>query len=1112
MKKNIVVPLRGGINKLLRIMKITAVIVFVLSMHVYANTYGQIETEKFNLRMNSTFRSVIERLEQETGYHFILQYNEGILDKKVNVDFSGKTIDKVLDDLLSNTGYTYKIVDRYIAIIPANEKTGEQQKNSVSGKVTDTSGSPLPGVTVVIKGTMKGGITDVDGNYSIAGSSGKDVLVFSFVGMKTEEIPINGKSVINVVLKEETIGLNDVVVVGYGVQKKSDLTGAIASVKASDIEKMPVATTDQALQGRAAGVTVTTNSGSPGSPVQIRVRGVGTINDSSPLFVVDGFPVDDIGYLNPADIASMEILKDASSTAIYGSRGANGVILITTKNGKNMETPVISFDSYYGVSTMWRKPKLLDASQWAMLKNEALTNGGMATIPELVDYQSLGKGTDWVKEVTRAASTRNINFSVTGGSEKVSYFISANNYLQEGIVKKSDFNRTSLRLNTSIKAKKWLTLGENLSIEYNKTHRINEDDEWTAVLIQATTIDPVTPVRLPNGNFAPSNYVDMNNPVAHIDRTNAYSKAFRVIGNVFGDITFNKYLSFKSNLGVNYTYGNDYDFNPIYHISGSESNDINSVYRGSSEGRSWNWSNYFTYARDFGKHNLSVMAGMEASKDYNEWFSTRATALPKEFVQLRYIHNAANRDKATSDGTMTDKRMQSYYGRINYSYDNKYLLTANIRRDGSSVFGPDKRYGTFPSFSAGWKVSQESFLADNTTISNLKIRAGWGQIGNDKIPTYKYYTLANSGQRYPFGDQIVDGISFPGIGNSELQWEETTTTNVGLDLGLWRGKFTMTADYYLRKTSNMLMQAPVLAHVGLQEDPWVNVGAMNNKGFELELNYKDSKGGFKYELGFNFAANRNKVTDLGTSGSISSASLRNAGYVTRTMVGKPIAQFWGYKTQGLFQNWDEVNAWTDNEGNLLQPNAAPGDIRYAKDATGNLYYGIIGNPLPKFTYGFNGQFGYKNVDLNLFFQGTYGNDIFNGTKIYSDRPDATHNMSTRMLNRWTGEGTTNDAHYPRLNAADANNIWFSDRYVENGSYLRLKNIQLGYTLPSELTQKFQIEKFRVYVGATNLLTFTKYDGFDPEIGTGYYGSLDLGVDRANYPQARTLLFGLSLTF
>ncbi|NVO21258.1 MAG: TonB-dependent receptor [Bacteroidetes bacterium] len=983
------------------------------------------------------------------------------------------------------------------------------QELHLKGVVRTESGATLPGVNVVIKGTTTGTSTGGDGSFSISAGSDK-VLVFSFLGYTKQEIEIKGRSVIDVVLQESSRNLDEVVVVGYGTQRKSDLTGAVSSVKADDMERMPSATTDQALQGRAAGVTITSNSGSPGSPFQVRVRGVGTINDASPLFVVDGFPVDDISYINPADIASLEILKDASATAIYGSRGANGVILITTRNGK-AGTPVVTFDTYLGTSSMWKKPELLDASQWAMLKNEALTNAGLDPLPELANYQSLGKGTDWVKEVTQSAATRNLNFSLSGGSNMFTYFLSANNYKQEGIVKKSDFERTSVRLNTNLTVKNWLKFGENLSLESGKNHRINEDDEWSAILIQAVAIDPVTKVYQPDGNFAPSNYVDMNNPVAHIDRTHNEAKNFRVTGNVFGDIILFKDLVFKSNLGLNYNFGNDYDYSPTYFISGSESNDVSAVYRGSSQDRSWSWSNFFTYTKKIKLHDLQLMAGMEASQDYSEWFSTRATKLLKEFSHLIYISNATN-PNSTSSGLMNDKRIFSYFGRLNYTFNNKYLLTANIRRDGSSVFGPDHRFGVFPSFSAGWRINQENFMKDVSFISNLKLRAGWGQIGNDKIPPYGYSTLATSGKRYSFGGVIQDGISFPGMGNPDMHWETTTTTNIGVDAGFWQDKLTLVLEYYIKKTSDMLLDAPILAHVGIQENPWVNIGGMKNNGFEAELNFTDEWNKLHYNIGFNFSTYTNEVTDLGTQASILSAPLRDNGFVTRTMVGYPIAQFWGYKTDGLFQNQAEVDAWVDPDGNPLQPNAGPGDIRYAKDQNGNLYYGVIGNPLPDFTLGMNLNLEYRGFDLTLFVQGVYGNDVFNGTKVYTDRPDASHNMSVRMLNRWTVEGSTNDAHFPRLNAADANNLAFSDRYVEKGSYTRVKNLQIGYTLPQELSNTLKIVKLRFYVGATNLLTFTKYDGFDPEIGTGYFGSLDLGVDRAFYPQPRTFVAGLNLTF
>lgn len=996
------------------------------------------------------------------------------------------------------------------------------QNVDIRGVVKGTDGKPIPGVNVVLKNTSNGVATGVDGKYALTVPA-DGILVFSFIGYQTQEIPVEGKTTINITLEENASVLSEVVVVGYGTQRKSDITGAVVSVKASDIEKLPVTTTDQVLQGRAVGVTVTTNSGSPGTPVQIRVRGVGTINNSSPLFVVDGFPLDDISFLNPTDIASMEILKDASATAIYGSRGANGVIMITTKNGKVSEMPTITFDSYYGVSQMWRKPELLNASQWAMLRVEALKNSGndLSSLDStLLDYQSFGKGTDWVDEVTRTAYTRNVNLSVSGGTEKFTYFLSANNFAQQGIVKKSDFERTSVRINTTLKAKKWLTIGENLTIESNKTRRINEDDEWSAVLIQAVTSDPITPVRRPNGYFSYSDYVQSTNPVAHLEYTNSEDKNVRIVGGVFGEVNFSKSLSFKSNLGINYSNDISNDFLPTYllyqsddEINSSSSNYVSYVYRNNSVDRSWNWSNYFVFNKQFGKHNFSLMAGIEASQEISDPFSGRKTNLVGETTSLRNFDNALD-PNAVVDGLPEDKRISSYFGRLNYDFSGKYLFTANIRRDGSSVFGSGKRYGVFPSFSLGWKISQENFMSGQTTISNLKLRAGWGQIGNDKIPLYRYLNTGSAGGKYVFGEkqEINNGVYFPGIENKDLHWEATTTTNVGLDLGLWGNKITMSAEYYVKKTEDMLVDAPAPLHVGLQVNRFENVGTMENSGFELELNYKETKGDFNYEFGVNFATFKNEVTGLGSQSEIQMADLRNGGYISRTMVGKPIAQFWGRKTQGLFQTQAEVDAWVDNHGNPLQPDAEPGDIRYAKNDTGGIFEGIIGNPLPKFTYGFNAQFSYKGIDLNLFFQGVYGNDLFNGTMVYTERPDLATNVSTRLLDRWTGPNSTNDAHNPKVNSSNASNILFSDRYVEDGSYLRLKNIQLGYTFPRSVSQAVNIQKLRIYLGATNLFTFTKYKGFDPEIGEGYDGSLDLGIDRATYPQPRTFLLGLNITF
>jgi TonB-linked SusC/RagA family outer membrane protein len=1089
---------------------------------------------------DATLKDAFSVLENKTHYKFF--YNHKVVDTshRVTLSLRNSNIETVLTELFRATGVTFRIKGdqivlrkkRFMAAVsnelfsglardpeaPAATAAAPIRDASgalvfaVSGRITDETGQPMPGVNVLEKGTSTGTATDQAGRYTLTVRDENAVLVVSFIGYVTQEVNVGGRAEVNVNLLQDIQSLQEVVVVGYGTQRKSDLTGAVSTVKGDDIKKLPVATVDQALQGRASGVTVTSNSGSPGTPVQIRVRGIGTINNSSPLFVVDGYPVDNINFLNSADIASMEVLKDASATAIYGSRGANGVILITTRSGKKSETTTIAFDSYLGFSQMWRKPKLLDASQWGMLNTEAQNNAGNPIIyPELQNYQSLGKGTDWIDAVTRTAITRNNNLSISGGTDKVTYFISANNYKQEGIVDKSDFERTSVRLNTSIKTKKWLTIGENLTLEGSTQHKVNEADEWGSVLIEASNIDPITHVRNPDGSFGATKYMDTSNPVAQINYTNAYVKAFNVVGNVFCEVQLSKSFQFRSNLGLTYFFGRDQNFVPVYYVSTSQRNEISSLSNTANNSRTWTWSNYFTYNKDIGQHSLSVLAGTEAYNTFVEYFDTRVSDLIDDQGQFRYVDNALN-IYSTSSGAPTDiKRISSLFGRLNYSYADKYLFTANIRRDGSSNFVND-RYGIFPSFSAGWQIGKENFMTDVSFLSSLKLRAGWGRIGNEKIPAFGYQNPGKLGQSYIFNNQIVNGITFPNVANPNLHWETTTTTNIGVDGALFSDKLTFTAEYYVKKTEDMLVAIPPPAHTGIQDYPYQNVGSMQNKGFELELGYGETKGDFSYRLSGNFSTYRNKVLSLGGLDQIEAAPLRNQGNVSVTRVGGPVGQFQGYKTDGIFQNEAAVLAHVDNDGNLLQPNAAPGDIRYAKGSDGQLYFGAIGNPLPKFTYGFNANFAYKAFDLSIFLQGVYGNDVFNGTLVYTERPDAAYNLTTRMLGRWTGEGTTNDARFPRMNAADANNNWFSDRYVEKGSYLRMKNVQLGYTLPRALMNKLSIQSLRLYVSATNLFTVTNYTGFDPEIGNGYYGSLDLGIDRATYPQPRIFTGGINLTF
>ncbi len=940
----------------------------------------------------------------------------------------------------------------------------------------------------------------------------------SYIGFFNEEIPVNGRTEINVTLTYDLTSLDEVIVVGYGIQKKSDVTGSVASIKAEDLEKMKAPTIEQAMQGRAAGVSVTTNSGTPGADMTIRVRGTGTINDSDPLYVIDGMPIDNMNFINPSDIASMEILKDAASCAIYGARGANGVIIITTKKGKEGKGQV-SFDANFSLSQLYNKIDLATGSQYAMLRAEALSNGGNSVPPELEDYMSFGKGTDWQDEITRNAFTKNYNVSFRGGSDKLSYFLSANNINQEGIVLKTNYKRTSLRLNTSYKAKKWLTVGENITIKSSKTHEISEGNDWDAVFIRAVNFEPTTPPKNAQGDYNGSKYTStINNPIAQIDNTNNETTNFNVIGNVFAEFNIFKDLKFKSNYGITHGYDRYWDFAPTYFVKVGDGNAVNSLYESYSIGGTQNWTNYFTYNNTFAyDHSLSLMAGSEIYKEDYKFMGATGTDLVSNNPDLATFDNLRN-SQAIPEGSYYQSRRLSYMARVSYSFRNKYLAQINYRVDGSSNFAKAHRYGHFPSFSLGWKMSEEPFMQNLTFISKLKLRAGWGKIGNDRINSFAFYSVSQGGRDYVINNVNVGGTSFPLLVNEDIRWESTVTTNIAIDASFLNDKLSFVLDLYNKKTSDMLIQSDLPGAVGAEEYPWTNQGNMNNKGFEIELGYKEYFGNWKFSVSGNFAYNKNEVTDLGMADYIASAPFQGLGLISRTEVGRPVASFYGYHAIGLFQNQAEVDAYVKPDGQPIQRGAKPGDIKYLADDDGNLVMDFIGSPLPDFTYGLNFNVEYKGFDFTMFLQGVYGNEVFNTTKFYTNNPSTRYNVSSDMIDRWMVEGSTNDPNLPRLDVNDKQNAKISDRFVEDGSYLRIKNIQLGYTLPENILSTLKIQNLRVFIGVSNLFTFTKYTGLDPEVGvgmsddTGERNPLDLGIDRVKYPQPRTYMAGISLTF
>lgn len=983
------------------------------------------------------------------------------------------------------------------------------QKLILKGTVTDQSGVPMIGVNLVVKGTTNGTVTNFEGQYTLT-TNAKDTLLISYIGYKNQIIPINKRTTIDITLEADLQNIDEIVVVGYGVQKKSDVTGSVASIKAEDLEKTKANTIAQAMQGRAAGVQVTSNSGSPGSEMTIRVRGTTSINGSNPLYVVDGMPLDDINHLNPSDIESMEILKDASACAIYGARGANGVILITTKKGKNGEG-VVSFEANYSINQLAKKIDLVTADEFVMLQKEAYTNAQQAFPSTLQNYAG-GPGTDWQDAVSQQAFSHNHNVSFIGGNDKMNYFLSLNNTTDQGIIKKSNYQRSSLRLNTSFNAKKWLRVGQNISVSNSKYKNIEEGDDWTGILVKAINIDPTAPVKLDNGKWGPAYLTsDINNPLAQLENTYHTSDNLNIVGNVFAEFTLFQDFVFKTDFGINQSYGKYNSYLAKYFVKTGDENAESKVYEGYFSGGAYNWTNYATYTKKFDLHNFTAMFGNEIYSTSYYGLNASGKNMVSTLPDLANLNNATETLGNPDNGDLYQARNFSYLARLNYAYNNKYLATINYRIDGSSKFAPENRYGQFKSFSLGWKISDESFMDNITLINNLKLRAGYGEIGNDQIGTFGYLSVSSPGRYYVINNENVDGTSFPRLPNTQIQWETVKTTNLGIDLALYEDQITMALDLYNKQTSDMLIETPVPAHVGTEENPWTNFGSMSNKGLELELSYKHNFGDFNLDVIGNFDLNRNELTNLGESEYISAGNFQSLGYVTRTQVGHPVGAFYGYITDGLFQTQEEIDQFVNADGERLQPDAKPGDIKYAdSNNDGVLDQNFLGSPHPDYTFGLTVNCEYRGFDFSMFVQGVQGNEVFNGTKYYTHNPNVRYNLAPGMVDRWMAPGTQTSADYPRLDIGSIEHKRISDRYIEDGSFIRIKNIQIGYNLPEKWLNTAKISSARVYVGATNLYTFTNYTGFDPEVG--YTETLVFGLDRINYPQPRVIMTGISLKF
>lgn len=1005
---------------------------------------------------------------------------------------------------------------------------------SIRDKITNES---LPGATVRIEGMTTGTVADINGKFTLEVNPGTFNLLVSFIGYTSDMRPVTiarGQTMtIDFVLMPDIRELEELVVVGYGVQQKSVVTGAITSVRAKDIENMPITRIEQALQGRTSGMTIAASSGQPGAGATVRVRGTTTINNSEPLYVVDGVPVDvgGIDYLNAADIESIEVLKDAASAAIYGARAASGVILITTKKGSAGEMR-INYNAYFGTQAPAKKLDLLNATQYAELRNEARTNAGLPVI--FSDPASLGVGTDWQSVIFNDnAGIQNHELSLSGGNDRSTFYTSFGFVDQEGIVATeiSRYTRLNLRFNSAHKVNDWLRIGNNFGYSHIKSKgSLNTNSEFGGPLGSAINLDPVTPliitdpaelntppysnqpvVRDENGNpYGISRYVgqEMTNPMAYIaTRLGNYGWSDNFVGNVFAEIEPIRGLKFKSDLGTKLAFWGDESFSPVVYLNAATSVQRNSFYKASNQGLVWNFENTLSYTTSIGRHNFTGLLGTSAYVSNSKGINTTYFNLPvNTFEEASMNFSVTTDDRLGGGWESPDHRVSSIFARIIYNYNERYLFTGILRRDGSSRFGSNNKFGYFPSVSAGWIVTNESFWPENEIVGFLKIRGSYGVTGNDNIGDFQYLSTVGGGRNYTFSyDNYLIGYSPNAPSNPDLKWEETSQSNIGFELTLV-SDFRLVFDLYSKNTTGMLQPIILPAYVGAAGSPTGNIASMTNKGFEVELSYRKRIGELNLELRGNTSYLKNEITDLGTVEFRTGANFHNSTYeISRLMVGYPIGVFYGFDVLGVFQSLGEIQKHVNSEGLLLQPNAKPGDFKYA-DINGDGVINaddrtFIGDPTPTWSYGFTVSGSFKGFDMMVFAQGVSGNDIYNALRRL-DIPAA--NWSTGALDRWKGVGTSNT--FPRIVEGDPNKNFNnpSTFHLSAGNYVRIKTIQIGYTIPKSITSKAGFQQLRVYVSSLNPFTFTKYKGFDPEIGGSSYG-----IDRGFYPQARSFMIGIN---
>lgn len=982
----------------------------------------------------------------------------------------------------------------------------------INGAVTSAdTGETLPGVNVIVKGSQRGASTDLNGNFRLEIQPADKVLVFSFIGYDDQEIAIGNQQFLRIVMQVSSKQLEEIVVIGYGTVRKSDLTGAVGSLKAEDIRKITAISPEQSLQGKVTGIQITTTSGAPGAGTAVRIRGVGTFNNSSPIYVVDGVILDDISFLNSGDISSMEVLKDASATAIYGSRGANGVILIQTKKGTiGQEKPVFSFSSEYSIQRLSKKIDLLDGRQFAVISNE-IRPGSFNNVDAVPN-------TDWQDLVFQTAPLQNHQLSITGATNVSQYYVGIGLYQQDGIIPKSNYQRITLKLNNTYNLSKYVRLGNNITLApYEQRNAPN-------VTYSVYRAQPLLLPYYPDGSFGVVHNV--GNPLADLANSNNYRKGIRGVGNIYAEANLFKAFTVKSSYGVDASYNKLENFTPAFAVfnpdgtASQQFNEFSDIFKGNTENLSWLWENTLAWDKKLNKHNINAVGGFTMQKTRSEELRLSGQNVIRDshnfwYIEPPYIIDEANNInmlQSIFNGVDPNQfySMISFLFRSNYSFDNRYIFTVTYRRDGSSKFAKENRFSSFPSFAVGWNVVNEQFMQPYKFISNLKLRASWGKIGNEKISYFDRFARVQSDLMIILSnpDLPYPAASYMKNGNPDLKWETTTQTDIGMEIGVLNNRLTGEFDFYNRVTDDILVELSTPGHLGNGQGQRVryNAASVLNQGFEFNIRWREKVKDFSYSVGLLGTTIHNEVLSIGGNSGVDSVLiggyLGNGQPVTLSRVGLPIGAYYGYKTNGIFQTQTELDAYPHTS------QAEVGDLRFVDINGDKIINGqdrtYIGSPIPKFIFGLNLELQYKAFDLSIDLSGQTGNKLFNGKDVV--RPDP-YNFEQSVWNRWTGPGTSNTE--PRASFGGYN-YTPSDRFIQNGSYLRMRNISIGYTLPAKITKRMAMEQLRLYLKGTNIYTFSKFTGYTPEIGS--YDVLSNGIDYGVYPISAVYSVGLNVTF